>query len=366
LVMDRMRLKKIHGLFLASALVINFSAFAADIPQSPGETPVPAAPSPEATSNAESNATANAEAKARSEEILRSYLQIQEQLHSAMLAIEQNRNQADDAARRNVETISTRLKLIEQALTAEREREAVVADKSQRLVLLVAGIFGGMGLLAMVITAWFQLRAMNRLAQMSAAGGPMLGHHPIGSLGSGEVTNISALPVTNANSNLLGAIERLEKRFLELQNATRASLPTHTVTHTNGEPSVTEFSDGSEGGGTGENADRLSLLLGKSQALLNMDQLDEALKSLNEALEIEPDNAEALVKKGTALERQKKLEEAIDCYDRAIAANSGMTLAYLCKGGVYNQLERFSEALECYEQALRTQQKTSTAPAAVA
>jgi hypothetical protein len=94
LVMDRMRLKKIHGLFLASALVINFSAFAADIPQSPGETPVPAAPSPEATSNAESNATANAEAKARSEEILRSYLQIQEQLHSAMLAIEQNRNQA--------------------------------------------------------------------------------------------------------------------------------------------------------------------------------------------------------------------------------------------------------------------------------
>ena len=43
-----------------------------------------------------------------------------------------------------------------------------------------------------------------------------------------------------------------------------------------------------------------------------------------------------------------------------------MTLAYLCKGGVYNQLERFSEALECYEQALRTQQKPSETPMAVA
>lgn len=365
MVMDRMRLKKLHGLFLGGALLMNLSAFPADIPQIPGETPVPAGTLTNATAIAESNAIAAAEAKARSEEILRSYLQIQEQLHSAMLALEQNRNQADDAARRNVETISARLKLIEQALTAEREREAEAADKSQRLVLLVAGIFGGMGLLAMVITAWFQLRAMNRLAQMTAAGGTMLGHHPIGSLGSGEVTNISALPVTNANSNLLGAIERLEKRFLELQSATRASLPTHTVTHTNGEPGVTEFSDGSEGG-SGQPVERVSLLLGKGQALLNMEQMDEALKCLNEALEIDPDNAEALVKKGTALERQKKLEEAIDCYDRAIAANSGMTLAYLCKGGVYNQLERFSEALECYEQALRSQQKTPAAPASVA
>ena len=187
----------------------------------------------------------------------------------------------------------------------------------------------------------------------------MLGHHPpLGSLGSGEtpVTNVS--PVALPNSNLLGAIERLEKRFLELQNATRASLPTHTVTHTNGEPAVSEVS----GPSSNEAAERVSLLIGKGQALMNMDQVENALDCFDQALELDPANAEALVKRGTALERQKKLEEAIECYDRAIAVNRGMTLAYLCKGGVYNQLERFSEALECYEQALRTQQKTSATP----
>ncbi len=350
--MDWMRLRQVHGLILGSALLMSSAGFSADSPETLGEAP-PSTPT---------NTSATVESNVPSQEILRSYLQIQEQLHSAMLAIEQNRNQTDESARRNVETISARLKLIEQALTAQREREADAADKSQRFVLIIAGVFGGLGLLAMVATAWFQLRAMNRFSQMAAAGANMLGHHPLSSLGSGEVTSISAVPITAANANLLGAIERLEKRFLELQSATRASLPTHTVTHTNGDASVSEFSEAV----TGEGPERVSLLVGKGQALLNMDQANEAVKCFDEALELDPDNAEALVKKGTAFERQKKLEEAIECYDRAIAANHGMTLAYLCKGGVYNQLERFSEALECYEQALRTQQKGPATPAGIA
>lgn len=345
--MDCMRLKYVNGLFLSVALLLSFPASGAQDPED-AEGVITSSPSVETSTN--------------SQEILRAYLQIQEQLHSALLAIEQNRQQTDDAGRRNVETLSARLKLIEQALTAQREREGEAAEKNQRLILLIAGAFGGLGLLAMVATAWFQLRAMNRLAQITSAGGPMLGHHPVGSLGSGEpaMTTVTAVPLGNAN--LLGAIERLEKRFLELQSATRASLPTHTVTQTNGEPCVSEVS----GANATEAAERVSLLIGKGQALLNMDQVDNALNCFNEALEVDPGNAEALVKKGTAFERQKKLEEAIDCYDRAIEANRGMTLAYLCKGGVYNQLERFSEALECYEQALRTQQKSTATPMAVA
>jgi tetratricopeptide (TPR) repeat protein len=344
--MDRMRFKLVHGLLLGGALLLSSAAFSQE--NQLAEPSTLSQPAVETNTN--------------SQEILRSYLQIQEQLHTALLTIEQNRQQTDEAGRRNVETISARLKLIEQALTAQREREAESAAKSQRLVLIIAAVFGGLGLLAMVATAWFQLRAMNRLAQFTSAGGNMLGHHPMGSLGSGEgaVTSVSAMPLPNAN--LLGAIERLEKRFLELQSATRASLPTHTVTQTNGEPRVSEVS----GAGANEGAERVSLLIGKGQALLNMDQIEDALKCFNEALEADPTNADALVKKGTALERHKKLEEAIDCYDRAIASNNGMTLAYLCKGGVYNQLERFSEALECYEQALRTQQKGSETPMAVA
>ena len=348
--MDRILFTRIYGVLLGASLLIS--------PLSAAENTNVIGANTNAAEVA-TNAAAAAEAAA-TQELLRAYLQIQEQLHTATLAIEQTRQQGDDAARRNVETISARLKLIEQALTAQREREAESAKKSHKLVLIVAGLFGGVGLLAMVLTAWFQLRAMNRLAQFTTHGGALLGHHPMGSLGSGDlgITSVHAAPLPA--SNLLGAIERLEQRFVELQNATRSSLPTHTMTQTNGEPQVNAVTDSARD----ERLERLSVLLGKGQALLNLDQVENALVSFNEALEVDQDNAEVLIKKGTCLERLKKLEEAIECYDRAIAADKGMTLAYLCKGGVYNQLERFSEALECYEQALRTQQKTSIASSA--
>jgi len=90
------------------------------------------------------------------------------------------------------------------------------------------------------------------------------------------------------------------------------------------------------------------------------DNAEEALVCFDEALAVEPNNAEALVKKGTALERLRKLNEAIECYDRAIAADNSMTIAYLYKGGLFNRMERFGEALECYEMALKTQEDRGT------
>src|SRR6185503_9800196 len=76
-----------------------------------------------------------------SEQALRAYLQLQEQLHSAMLTIEQARKDAEAAAQRNqeaiqqarqeseanaqrsAEIIGARLKLIEQTLTSQQEHE---------------------------------------------------------------------------------------------------------------------------------------------------------------------------------------------------------------------------------------------------
>ena len=106
---------------------------------------------------------------------------------------------------------------------------------------------------------------------------------------------------------------------------------------------------------------RIALLLGKGQALLNLQQADTALTCFDEVIALDSTNAEAFVKKGMALERLGKLDEAIDCYDRAIALDESMTMAYLSKGGVFNRLERYGEALQCYEQALRAQQKPGVA-----
>ena len=93
-----------------------------------------------------------------------------------------------------------------------------------------------------------------------------------------------------------------------------------------------------------QQSERISVLLGKGQTLLNLDQPEGAIECFNEVIALDSKNSEALVKKGAALERLKKLEEAIECYDQAIAANSSSTLAYLYKGGVCNRLERFDEA----------------------
>ena len=106
---------------------------------------------------------------------------------------------------------------------------------------------------------------------------------------------------------------------------------------------------------------RIALLLGKGQALLNLQQADTALTCFDEVIALDSTNAEAFVKKGMALEQLGTLDEAIDCYDRAIALDNSMTMAYLSKGGVFNRLERYGEALQCYEQALRAQQKPSIA-----
>jgi tetratricopeptide (TPR) repeat protein len=228
-------------------------------------------------------------------------------------------------------------------------------QKSNRFMLVGAGIFGGIGILALVFTAWFVFRAMNRLSEIAATF-PM--GHALGApqatvaLGAGETRLVGFASGEPPGPRLLGAIERLEKRIHDLENTAQS-------------PSAADNNPGDDNGknatslnrADSEIAEKISLLLGKGQALLHMDQPESAVACFEEVLNLEPKHAEALIKKGTALERLKRLEEAIECYDGAIAANNSMTLAYLYKGGVFNQLERFSEALECYEQALRTQQK---------
>ena len=308
----------------------------------------------------ETNEVKRAEESEAAEQARRAYLQLQEQLHATQLAIEQTRlaieqtrQETSDSARRNAETIATRLKLIEETLAFQREREIEAMQKSNRLILTGAAIFGGIGVLALVFTAWFLLRAMNRLSQIAAsfplghafpgsAAAALAGGHPhlVGS-GSGDLPG----------PRLLGAIERLEKRIHELESTAQSPW---TDEGRHGE----HISPGQSHHGESERVGRISLMLGKGQALLHMDQPENALACFDQVLTMEPNHADALIKRGTALERLKRWDEALECYDRAIAANSSMTLAYLYKGGIFNQLERFSEALECYEQALRHQQKT--------
>jgi tetratricopeptide (TPR) repeat protein len=293
-----------------------------------------------------------------SQEILRSYLQLQEQIHATQLAVERSRTQAAAAAADTAKEFTARLQGIEAALASQRAQELEAMQSSNKVMLVVAGLFAALGLLAMVFMAYFQWRTINRLAEISAAL-PMahaLGSGPLlAALGAGDSHLVAVSPPEQSNQRLLGALDRLEKRIHELEHTAQG--PVHTSaslgqeikpppTPPNGEPAAAVAPE----------AAQITGLLGKGQSHMNLDQAEEALGCFDQILALDPSHPEALVKKGAALERLRKLDEAIACYDRAIAADGSLTVAYLYKGGLFNRMERFSEALECYEQALHTQE----------
>lgn len=300
------------------------------------------------------------ETGANSNDTLRAYLQLQEQLHATQLALERNRQETEAVAARNAEVVAARFQAIEQAMTAKRSDELVSMEQrmqsTHRLLLIVAGTIALVGFGVMLLTAYLQWRAVNRLAEFSAmaqaasraAIPPMAADAQL--LGGGATAQ--------ANTRLFGALTSLEKRILELEHTTPPPLnggataePTPHVGN-----GVQANGDQPEGEG-----DHKTLLLAKGQSLLNLDKAGEALACFEEILLNEPNHGEALVKKGIALEQLRQVDEAIRCYDQAIAANAGLTIAYLQKGGLFNRLERYEEALLCYEQALHSQERAHAA-----
>jgi tetratricopeptide (TPR) repeat protein len=323
-----------------------------------------AAASRAADPDVKTNAAARTNEISDVQQVLRSYLQLQEQIHATQLSIERARQEAEAAAKRNAETMADRLNQI-QALNLQRERELAAMQDSNRGILIVAGVFAGVGLVTMLLTAFFQWRAMHRLAQATghSAGGGLALSHPHAALGLGEAPTGSIQAPEHASGRFLDIIERLEKRIHELESAPASPPVPLKNGRPNGPPKLARPAASPETASApapkpeGEKPDRLSVWLGKGQALLNMNQPENAIACFDEALVLDPANAEALIKKGLALEKLERNEEALETYDRAIAIDESMTLAWLHKGGLCNRLERHDEALRCYEQALRTQEK---------
>jgi len=289
-----------------------------------------------------------------SNETFRAYVQFEQQLREAQTAIERARRDAENAASQATETLATRLQSIEQAMASQRD----AMQSTVKFMLTVLSVFAGVGFVAIVLTAYFQWRTVNRLAEFSTS---MTGLRPTGLLAdAGEHDNLPPGVVEQTGERLTGAVQRLERRVVELEHSTHPPLNDRPAEKNGAEaphaalPPATETATTETGS---DQALRIKGLLDRGQALLNSDQPDAAVEFIDQALALDPNHTEALVKKGTVLERMRKFPEAIECYDRAIAVDGAMTIAYLYKGGLYNRMERFSEAVECYEQALRTQEK---------
>jgi tetratricopeptide (TPR) repeat protein len=294
-----------------------------------------------------------------SNETLRAYLQLQEQLHDTQLAIERNRQEAQAAAAQDAATLSNRLQAIEQSLLVQRAGELETAQRTNHLLLAIIGIFAAIAFAAALVMGYFQWRAVNRLADISTAlsAGRGLAFPATAALGLGEHEALSNGSVEQSNSRLMTLVQQLEKRIAELEQTTVLPLkeaPPVGNGETQAHPELALDS------AAPDKAARIAGLLERGQTLLN-DQPEEAITAFDEVLALEPNHAEALVKKGTALEKMRQPQEALECYDRAIAADGSLTIAYLHKGGLCSRLEKYGEAMECYERALHTQEKKRAA-----
>lgn len=294
--------------------------------------------------------------------------QTRQETTAAAAALEAARREADATAKKNSEMFQARLDEVERNVKERGQLELAAMQSAHRFTIFAIGIAVAIGFFGMLFFAVFALRALNRRDKMTGGLQPLGGYSSTALVPAGAQL-VTLNPAEQSSARFINAIEQLEKRLQELEhtaavpphgmegNGQAVSSADHSKVLAHGVP-VDEGSPAPIQNKHADSAARVALLLGKGQALLNLQQADTALVCFDEVLALDPTNAEAFVKKGAALEKLSKLDEAIDCYDRAIALDHSITMAYLCKGGVFNRLERYGEALQCYEAALRANQET--------
>src|SRR5262249_9962180 len=90
-------------------------------------------------------------------------------------------------------------------------------------------------------------------------------------------------------------------------------------------------------------------------ALIKLERLEEAARSLDKALTSRPGFAEAWVGRGVVLRKQKRLGEALASFDQALTARQQYAEAFFNRGATLHELRRLDEAVASYERALALQ-----------
>lgn len=338
---------------------------------------------PVETNAAEADASAAIRTNEPSIAELRLSTNVEAEILLTRQALDQLRREVEQSAARNATAITSSLSLVESTLARMHERQMESAQNANRTILIVSGVFAALGLVCLLLISLVLMRAIGRFSEVAATA-PAQSHllgpgQPVAALGAGEVAASRRGAAEEASSRFQSALEQLQRRIVELEQSAQASVSGNAAPASSAAPRVVSSRSAEEqvastvdiqpllpddepasaatDDGTAP-ASRATVLLGKGQALLNLDSAEPALKCFEEALALEPNNAEAFVRKGMALEKLQDWEQALESYDRAIESDQSMTVAYLYRGGVCNRLQRYREALESYEQALRTEKKS--------
>jgi tetratricopeptide (TPR) repeat protein len=282
----------------------------------------------------------NSPASATNDMVTANLLQIQEQLHTTQLAIQQSLQSqmaASDAAKNNADLVAAQLQALEQAFTAQRDSDIEASHKTLQWTLLVMGLFGVVCLGIMLIMVYLQSRAFSQLTQISTQQQQVV-------TSSAQVAQPLAAPgraaVENSNARLLDAVGQLKERINKLEHSAENGVE-------NGTPLLPHISNGKT----------KTDLLAEGQKYLDENAPVKALEIFDRFLAGQPDHAEALLKKADALQKIGRNDEALAYYNRVIERDSTLAVAHLHKGGLLNRLRRYDEALNCYEQALQAQER---------
>lgn len=277
--------------------------------------------------------------------------------------IERLRSANDTAARQNSEMLVARLAQIEQSLVAQHEKETRMLQDSNRTTLMIVVGLVVVGLLGMSWAGFLMFRSVNRLVEIAYTPASRQLHAPQGNsllTRAQEIALPSEVTVEPATGRVLQVLDQLQKRIEDMESVAKAPLPppraqTEISVQASSGTTTTDSAHAAapETRKPAESED-LQVLIEQGGGLLNQDRFADALECFDQAVELDPMNAEAHLKRGTALEKLNRIEESIAEYDRAIAIEPSLTTAYLCKGSALNQLARYEDAVRCYEDALRT------------
>lgn len=290
------------------------------------------------------------------EQAMRAYLHVQEQLRLTQRALEDSRAEATAAAKASAESMTERIRLIEQNLAAQRLHDLEAMERSNKTALIVVGAVAMSALLLLLLSAWLQSRSMQKFAE--ATNGLRLSR-PLAGPSLPLVLGPGGDPAQQASAQVQDVLQRLQRRIEELEHTATVALPAPGEAAAPAEAPAVGRAGPKSAAGPAEPTGAVFLRRGID--LLSQNRVEEALASFSEGLVREPGNTDLLLKRGAALERLQRLEEAIASYDAAIAANPTLTTAYLLKGAVLNRLKRQPEALQCYELALSHQRKGEAA-----
>jgi len=289
------------------------------------------------TRSAETNATANASAEAAFPE----FNEMRDQLNAMQRSSSEATEKWESLMKQN-SSLSNRLAGLHQSLLTQQERELEMSKQSNSFLLKVMGGAGAAVFLIIILSFWFQLRCFNRVLETSNG-----------------ASLTAATPLLESENSptikLLSAVKLLESRIQQLEfpanSHPNGNGTAHEIHLSHTETPVPILVSESQRESTGPQSN-VAVLLAKGQVLLDMDRLPEAIGCFDEALALEPGNAEAHLKRGMSLERMERLEPALNAYEEALRLNPRRAVAYVYKARVLQGLHRYDEALSVYDSAL--------------